>query len=163
MGRVPTTHILDRRHVLGALGAFAAAPAIAACPPARVLFVCQFGTVKSPFARELLRRRARERGLAVSVSARGLTPADHATTAFLASARADGVDPRAEQVRRLEPRDLAQADVVVSFEPPQPAGLPGARDWSDTPSFGDYPAARRNVLARIEALLDEIARRPCRS
>ena len=51
---------------------------VAATGPSRraphVLFVCLHGTVKSPIARELMRARARERGIAVEVRSRGIEP-----------------------------------------------------------------------------------------
>jgi hypothetical protein len=165
MVRADTTSlsILDRRALLGglSLAILCSERARSSCAPARVLFVCRYGTVKSPIAREQLLRRARQRHIAVAVMARGLTPTDHLTPAVLAAARADGLDPRAQPVMRLSSADLAWPDIVVSFEPPAEAALPGARDWSDTPSFSDYPAARRSLMVRIDALLDEIARSGC--
>jgi hypothetical protein len=70
------TNFVDRRSVLGAAFAMALVQssnvAIAAKRPKRVLFICQFGSVKSPIARELFRRRAKERGIAVIAWSRGI-------------------------------------------------------------------------------------------
>jgi hypothetical protein len=153
---------LDRRAWLAAAAVFVATPVLAACPPVRVLFVCGYGSVKSPFARELMRRKAGARGVAVELKSRGLTPDAHADAGFLQRAMAEGLDLDRQAMSRLEPSDIAAADVVVSFEPPIEAGLPKARDWSDTPSMlGAYDAARSVIDRRIESLLDEIAARRC--
>jgi hypothetical protein len=93
---------LNRRSMLFAAIAVALVPGTAySAPhiPPRILFVCQFGTVKSPIARELLKRRAAERGLAVKVAARGITPQHHMTPDLLARLERDGINPSAEPLR----------------------------------------------------------------
>lgn len=127
-------------------------------PIQRVLFVCQFGTAKSAIAREIFRRRARERGLAVTAFSRGITVEDHITPPLRQRLTADGIDPAADTARVLSPRDWRHADIVVIFNalPPEikPADL---RDWTDTPSVtDDYAKARAVLDSRIDALLDEI-------
>ena len=59
-----------------ALGAqsSAQAPTAKGAPPARVVFVCEHGSVKSLIAASYFIRRARERGLAVRAVARGAAP-----------------------------------------------------------------------------------------
>ncbi len=129
-------------------------------PPPRVLFICQFGSVKSAVAREHLRRRAAERGIALSVQSRGITPEDHVSPALTRALAEDRIDPRTEALRRLEPRDVTGANVVVLFDRPAMAGLDKARDWSSLPSMNaDYPRARADLFRWIDALLDEISSR----
>ena len=148
---------------LAALGAGAVQPLFAAgrSGPPKVLFVCQFGTVKSAVAREHLRRRAADRGIAIQVHSRGITPEPHRSAALTEALRQDGIDPDREPLGRLTPGDIAAADIVIVFDK-LPAGFhaQGARDWSDLPSMNaDYPAARTNLLKRINALLDELTPR----
>ena len=133
------------------------------CPPPRVLFVCPMGTVKSAIAREQLKHSAAARGLAIQVQSRGVEPADHLTPTLIAQLRADGIDPRAEPLQELTPSDITQADVVVAFEEAAAApGMAQARVW-DIPSWkSDYAGARAAMLPKIDALLDELAHRPCR-
>ena len=133
------------------------------CPTPRVLFVCPAGTVKSAIAREQLKHSAAARGQAMQVQSRGVQPADHLTSTLAARLRADGIDPRAEPLRALTPSDIAQADVVVAFEEAAAApGMAKARVW-EIPSWNaDYAGARAAMLPRIDALLDELAHRPCR-
>ena len=121
-----TKMIVTRRAVVSALSLFAMGcseepdgPCVAA--PAKVLFICQAGTVKSPVARELFRRRATERGVSVEVQSRGIAPEEHMTDRLLAAARADGINPRREPARALTPKDLRAADVVIYFNRPDQA------------------------------------------
>ncbi|MGI8930939.1 MAG: hypothetical protein ACR2FK_00960 [Sphingomicrobium sp.] len=134
-------------------------PRVASATAPRVLFVCQFGSVKSAVAREIFRRRATERRLGVSVQSRGITPEEHASPALAAALRSEGLDRHADPLRALQPGDLVAADVIILFDP-LPSGLNSARarDWSDLPSMNaDYPAARADLVGRIDRLIDELA------
>jgi protein-tyrosine-phosphatase len=155
---------LNRRSMLFAAIAVALVPGTAySAPhiPPRILFVCQFGTVKSPIARELLKRRAAERGLAVKVAARGITPQHHMTPDLLARLERDGINPSAEPLRKLRANDIAAADLVIAFDR-LPANFRPRRfeDWSDLPSIvNDYDHARPILDARIERILQSLPRR----
>ncbi len=133
------------------------------CPPPTVLFVCPAGTVKSAIARETLKRRAAERGAPVRVTSRGVHPEDHVSPGLRASLLEDGIDPAAEPLRGLEPQDVSHADIVIAFdEAAQAPALQGARVW-DIPSWNTrYPEAKAALASKIDALLDELAARPCR-
>lgn len=149
---------LDRRRVVGAALVLLATPARAA-RPAHLLFVCRAGTVKSPFAREIARREAGRRGLAIEARSRGLVIEDHVSPSLAAALAADGLDLGREAPRRLGPADLTWADAVAAFDaPPPPLADPRILDWSDTPSLNErYAEARSVVEARVGALLDAIA------
>ena len=159
---LPVLQRLSRRSAL-----LAGLVLIAAATPAwphprkvpRVLFICQYGTAKSAIARELFRRRARQRGVAVTAFSRGLTLADHISPALHQKLSADGIDPATDEATVLTRRDWQHADLVVAFNPlptdVRPAHL---RDWSDLGSFNDdYAHTRPDLDRRIEALLDAIA------
>jgi protein-tyrosine-phosphatase len=150
------------RRSLGLLALLAIpAAARAACPPIKVLFVCQAGTVNSPIAREQLKRRARERGVQLVVQSRGVKPEDHLTPLLAAQLRVDGIDPTNEPVRALRPRDVANADIVVAFnEAAQAPSMERARPWV-IPSWSNYARAKAEMTARTDALLDELASRGC--
>jgi protein-tyrosine-phosphatase len=153
------------RRTLFLLAAAALAPvgALAApCAPPRVLLVCPAGTVKSAIAREVLKRRAAARGMALSAASRGVTPEDHVSPALAAHLQADGIDTTAQPPRRFDARDLEGADVVIAFdEAAQVPALRDARVWT-TPSWNqDYAAARAALDPQVEALLDELAARGC--
>ena len=145
-----------------AVGVAAAAARASAWGPApTVLFVCQFGSVKSAIARELFRARAMARGVPVRVISRGITPERHVSPQLLAQLRVDHIDPDRQPLTRLDAVALGSADIVVLFDR-LPPGLarPDARDWSDMPSMNDrYPAARAFLDPRLDHLLDEIAQR----
>ncbi len=126
----------------------------------KVLFVCQAGTAKSAIARELFRKRARERGVAVDVFSRGILLEDHISPELRRRLVADGIDSTAEPAQVLGAADLKAADMLIRFNP-LPAGAvhPDIRDWSDVPSVNDdYADARKILDERIDKLLDEIVR-----
>lgn len=124
-----------------------------------VLFICQFGSVKSAAAREIFKRRAAARGVVVNVISRGITPEAHASPALKARLAGEGIDLDAQALTKLTQADLKTADIVVIFDPlPADLAQPNARDWTKTPSFNDdYDRARAYLNPRIDALLDEIA------
>ena len=156
---------IDRRAVLAAGASLLASGAAARtppCRPTRVLFVCPAGTVKSAIAREVLKHRAAERGVAVRAQSRGVHLENHVSPALAARLQADGIDPRAEPVRALISADLAGQDIVIAFdEAAQAPGLGGARVW-EVPSWNaDYAHAKSALSTYVEALLDELKARPC--
>jgi protein-tyrosine-phosphatase len=143
--------------VILAAGAKSATAGNATAPPT-VLFVCQFGSVKSAIARELFKKMASERGVSVKVISRGITPEQHAAPALLERLRSEGIDPSADPLRQLDSAVLGSADVVVLFDPlPTSLVRQDARDWSRMPSMNsDYDQARRFLEPRMQALLQEL-------
>jgi hypothetical protein len=160
------THpILNRRGLLASAAGLLVLPAAAwgkPCAAPRMLFVCPAGTVKSAIAREILKRRAAAGHLAVEVRSRGLLVEDHVSPALAANLRADGIDPTAEPARRLDPADVAWADLVIAFDEAAAApGLGRARAW-DTPSWNsDYAGAKLALSRHMDALIAELASRGC--
>jgi protein-tyrosine-phosphatase len=149
---------------LGA-GLSRAAPALAAEPQTRVLFVCQFGSVKSAISRELLRRLATQSRAPLAIESRGITPEAHLPPPLAQRLAEAGVDPKAEPLRKLTQADLDRADLVVIFDP-LPAGLSAKnlRDWTDLGSIvSDYDRTRPDLDRRIEGLFKTLhppARQP---
>lgn len=127
----------------------------------KILFVCQAGTAKSAIAREILKRRAKERGIDVSVLSRGIAVADHVSPQLKANLLADGIDTTTEPATALTAADWMGADILVYFNP-LPASVMhlDKRDWGDVPSVNDdYSNARMLMNKRIDALLNEITNR----
>jgi len=156
--------ILSRRAALAGLVTAASFPAGAIAPrPPRVLFVCRFASVKSATARELMRLRARERGIAVDVRSRGITPVDHLAPAIRQRlVREFGIDPAREPMRKLRQTDLDRADTVVLFDQlPSDLHEVGTLDWTDQPSMLDqFDASMAYLDAHIAALLDRLVKPP---
>ncbi|WP_294120333.1 hypothetical protein [Sphingomonas sp.] len=154
---------IDRRTLLSALLAAAIANPVtgAARPshPTKILFVCQYGSVKSPIARELLKRRAAQLGIKVDVRARGITPERHLPEETRRSLASEGIDPTAEPLRQLAAADIERADMVIFFDKLPPGYVPKhSRDWTDLPSIvNDYRAARLSLDQRIDRLLNELS------
>lgn len=131
-----------------------------AAPP-KILFVCQAGTAKSAIAREMFKKRAKERGIDVDVFSRGLVIEDHLSPELKQNLRDDGINTNAEPALALKPADWAAADILVNFNPlPASVKHNDIRDWTDVPSVNDdYTNARMILDKRIEALLTEISRK----
>lgn len=149
---------LHRRGAAFGLFALALPASVAAkpCAPPQVLFVCPFGTVKSAIARETLKARAAQAGVAVRVQSRGLHLADHVSPTLAARLRADGIDPAAEPARELQPADVSQADIVVAFDDAAQAPLlRQARVW-DVPSWSDYAGAKAALAKEVDGLIAEL-------
>jgi protein-tyrosine-phosphatase len=127
--------------------------------PPKILFVCQAGTAKSAIAREMFKKRAKERCIDVDVFSRGLMIEDHLSPELKQNLRADGINTNAELTLALKPADWAAADILVNFNPlPASVKHKDVRDWTDVPSVNDdYTNAKRIMTARIDALLDELA------
>lgn len=139
--------------------ALSAQPGLARMRGPRVLFVCQFGSVKSAVARELFRRRAAARAVPATAFSRGITPEAHINDSLRAALAAEGINFENEPLRQLHSKDLTKADLTVLFDP-LPRGLKARRvhDWTDTGSLNQaYQTERPRLLARIEALLDELS------
>lgn len=150
----------DRRTIVTLSFMLVMSPSLAFADRKRpvVLFICEFGTAKSAIARELLRRRAKARGIAVTALSRGLQIEDHVSPPLRLALNADGIDSRRDGFAILAKKDVQVADTVVTF-----VRLPDAlrprdlRDWSAVPSVNDaWPAARADLDRRIDALLDQI-------
>ena len=133
-------------------------PDVAIAKAPTVLFVCQFGSVKSPVSRELFRRRAIERGIAVTAFSRGITPEAHVAPKLRAQLQAEGINPESDGLNALTRRDLQRASITVIFDS-LPPGWIGRRvqDWTETGSLNEsYEAEKPRLVARIDALLDTI-------
>jgi protein-tyrosine-phosphatase len=145
--------------LLSLLAVGLSAPVMATRKSPVVLLVCEFGTAKSAIAREVLRKRARERGVAIIAFSRGLKIENHISAPLQAKLDADGIDPRRDPPEVLTAKDIRAADVVVTF-----VALPSAYhprrllDWAELPSVNDdYAAARADLDRRINGLIDIIA------
>ena len=158
--------VRTRRTVLAAmvLVPFTALPGIAEARPRapRVLFICQFGSVKSAISRELFRRRAAERGITAIAVSRGIHPESHLDTQLRERLAGQSIDPARDGQHKLTRSDLRRADYTVLLDP-LPPGWHGrvTRDWTDLGSFNQsYATEEPRVKAKIDQLLDEIATRP---
>ena len=97
----------------------------------------------------------------VTATSRGITPAEHVSPALRTRLKADGIDSTRDGVQLLTADDLKAADIVVVFNPlPKEMGRVRAFDWSALPSMNEnYFAARADLIRRVDALLNVIARR----
>lgn len=123
-----------------------------------VLFICNFGSVKSAITRELFRRRALERGVQVTAISRGIALQSHLSPQLRATLAADGIDPERDGQHQLRKADLRRADMTVILDPlPKGENARHIHDWTDIQSFNQfYGTEKPRVLERINQLLDEI-------
>jgi len=127
----------------------------------RVLFVCLHGAAKSVVGAAYFRRIAAARGLAVEAGAAGTEPDAELTPAAVKGLAGDGLPAAPQRPRPVTLHDLRSASRVVSFGcdvVPQ-AGQRVER-WDDVPAISDgYEKARDRIVARVETLVSELARR----
>jgi len=126
-----------------------------------VFFVCLHGSAKSVVAAEQLRRLAAARGLAVSSGDAGLEPDDAIPPRVVNGLQKDGIDVRDRRPRRPTAADIEAATTVVTFGCDLGPLAPLARRierWDDVPAVSeDFDKARDAIVARVTALLDEVA------
>src|SRR5262245_23502084 len=149
-------------------GVFVAAAADAqpkATAPAQpVVFVCEHGSVKSMIAAQWFNRRAAERGLRVQGVSRGVEPDPKIPDWAAAKLEGDGFDLTGIAPARLKDTDVAGAARVVALSAKSPlfdALAGGPMRWDDIPPAAeDYVAARDAIRRHIDALIEDLARKP---
>ena len=129
----------------------------------QVVFVCEHGTVKSLVAMEHFNRKAQARGLPYRALARGMAPGRTVPQAVRAGLRSDGFKTSAFVPQRFRASDLDHAVLVISFDQ-DVTGIAGGNvrhlTWDNLPAvLTDYSRGRDAIVARIDFLIDELARR----
>jgi arsenate reductase len=127
-----------------------------------ILFVCLHGAAKSVLAAADCRRLAAERGTAIRAASAGTEPDPAIAPAVVRALRDDGVNLDGQTPRRVSREDVAGASRVVAFGCDLSAvAVPGVpvEQWNDIPAVSDgLPAARQAIRARLERLLEEVAK-----
>jgi arsenate reductase len=129
--------------------------------PARVVFVCEHGSVKSLVAMMYFNRRVEERGLSYRAVARGTAPEPIVPGAVRDGLHADGFLLPAFTPRKFEASDVDHALLIVSFDQDLTNAIDGrARyvKWDDLPGvLSDYARGRAEIFRRVDALIDDLA------
>jgi protein-tyrosine-phosphatase len=128
---------------------------------ARVVFVCEHGTVKSVVALEHFNRLAQARGLDVVGVSRGTRPDTAVPEIVRRGLARDGFDLSLFSPRAFTRADLGSAMLVVALDadvaPIVGNAVPVAK-WDGLPSvMSDYDNGRRAIVARVEKLVDSLA------
>jgi arsenate reductase len=127
-----------------------------------VLFVCLHGAAKSVLAAADCRRLAAERGLAMRTASAGTEPDPEIAPPVRRALEQEGVDLGGEKPRRVSREDVAGAWRVVAFGCDlSGVAVPGVpvEQWNDIPNVSDgLPAARQAIRARLERLIEEVAK-----
>ena len=126
-----------------------------------VVFVCEHGSAKSLVAASLFQRMAKERGVDVRAISRGTTPDGAVPPVVVEALRADGFDVAAFRPQALTAADVARSARVVAIGvdlgPLAAKAGPRAVRWDGVPPVSThYPDARRDLVARIDRLLEEL-------
>jgi len=129
--------------------------------PARVVFVCEHGSVKSLVAMEYFNRSAKARGVPYRAVARGTAPEPTVPKAVRDGLRSDGFDVSAFEPRKFEGSDVDRASLIVSFDQ-DIASIVGAQTrylkWDDLLRvLTDYARGKDEIVRHVEALIDELA------
>jgi arsenate reductase len=129
-----------------------------------VVFVCQYGTVKSLIAIEHFNKLARERGLNVAAVSRGTRPDSVVPGPVRQGLQSDGFDIAFFRPRRFETSDIASALLVVAIDADVHAVVGGARPivrWDGLPSVSaNYSAGRTAIVSRVTRLVDSLLAKP---
>jgi hypothetical protein len=131
--------------------------------PARVVFVCEHGSVKSLVAAVYFNRRAEPRGLSFRAVARGVAPDSSVPAPVREGLRTDGFPVSDFVPQLLMASDVAHAWLVVSFDQDVTKVVESTRylKWDGLPGvLADYPRGRDAIVRRVDALVDELARTP---
>jgi arsenate reductase (thioredoxin) len=127
-----------------------------------ILFVCLHGAAKSVLAAADCRRLAAERGIAIRATSAGTEPDPEIAPAVVRALREEGGPLESQRPRRVTRDDVAGASRVVAFGCDlSGVAVPGVpvEQWNDIPAVSDgLPAARQAIRARLERLLEEVAK-----
>ena len=131
--------------------------------PARAVFVCEHGSVKSLVGAIYFNRLAQQRGLPYRAVARGVAPDSSVPSPVREGLRTDGFSVSAFVPQPLTASDVAHAWLVVSFDQDVTKLVGSTRylRWDGLPGvLADYPRGRDAIVGRVQALVDELARTP---
>jgi protein-tyrosine-phosphatase len=124
--------------------------------PAKVIFVCLHGSVKSQVAAAHFNRLASERGLSYVALSRGMDVDQSIPASIRHGLASDGLVPLSETPESLTAAEAADAVKVFAFDavPPELRGESEVTYWSDVPpATKDYEAARSAIVRHIEEIL----------
>lgn len=128
---------------------------------ARVVFVCEHGTVKSLVALEYFNRLARARGLPFAAISRGTNP-DTAVPPIVASGlHADGFELGGFRPHRFTRDDVRRGMLVVALDADVDSVVGGRLPvlrWDGLPSvLADYSGASSAIAKKVSRLVDSLA------
>ena len=130
--------------------------------PARVVFVCEHGSVKSLIAMVYFNRSAQERGLPYRAVARGTAPEPTVPGPVREGLHAAGFEVSEFVPQLFKASDVDGASLVVSFDQDIDKTVGGrARHsrWDNLPGvLANYARGRDAIVRHVDVLLDELAR-----
>ena len=124
--------------------------------PAKVIFVCLHGSVKSQIATAHFNRLASERGLSYVALSRGMEVDKSIPASIRQGLAGDGLAPASETPESLTAFEAGDAVKVFAFDavPSELRGESEVTYWSDVPpATKDYEAARSAIVRHIEEIL----------
>lgn len=128
---------------------------------ARVVFVCEHGSVKSMIAATLFNRLAAQRSLAARDVSRGTIPDSVIPQLVRDGLRDDGVDIGNIRPIGFSSTEVLGASLFVVFDVQLPSrrGPVPVRRWDGTPSvMTSYSAGREAIALRVTKLVSELER-----
>lgn len=126
-----------------------------------VLFICQFGTVKSSIAREIFNTKAKAARISTKSFSRGITPdPSHSSDNLRNNLKRDNIMVETQPLTKLSQADLDSAKIVVIFNTlPDNFKAVNARDWSDMPSANnEYDKSITFLNDKIDKLITEVSK-----
>ena len=130
---------------------------------AKIVFVCEHGSVKSLIAATYFNRSARARGLPYRAVARGTAPEPTVPVPVREGLRAIGEDVSSYVPQLLQRSDLEGASLVVSFDQDIAAIVAGRvrhLKWDDLPAVStDYARGRDAIAKQVDSLIEALTLR----
>jgi arsenate reductase (thioredoxin) len=132
-------------------------------PPARIVFVCEHGSVKSLVAMTQFNRRAQDLGLPYTAVARGTSPEASVPASVQEGLRSAGFNVSQFVPQVLTEADIKKASLIISFDQDLDA-LVGRKaryvKWDALPGvLANYTTGAEAIERRVESLIDELKRR----
>ena len=131
-------------------------------PPARIVFVCEHGSVKSLVAMSQFNRRAQDLGLPYRAVARGTSPEASVPARVREGLRGAGFDVSRFVPQALTEADIEKASLIVSFDQDIDA-LVGQKarhiKWDALPGvLANYTVGADAIERNVASLIDELQR-----
>jgi len=126
-----------------------------------VLFVCTHGAARSPIAAAYFNKMSKAQGLNYHAVFRGTKPDDKLTEETIQGLTNDAFEVSAWNPEKVAIKDMNKAYKIVTFDCTLPSERSAAKveQWNGTPSISkDYEIARNNIKARVEKLVNTLAK-----
>ena len=126
-----------------------------------ILFVCEHGAAKSVIAAAYFDKLARAKKLPYKAVFRGTNPDPALAPGVVQGLKEDGLETSGKPLL-IDQKAMDEATRIITLGctlPNADAVSTKLTDWSEIPAPRDYPASRDAIKKRVQALVDELAKK----